>query len=317
MSNVTTATADEFVGKMPEKLSGETLRTLSRVSLWRAAPHVLLEWLSIAAAIWAAESLDHWYGYVAAVIWIGARQHALAILMHEGTHYRIAANRRLNDFVSELFLAAPIFVSLRDYRDNHFAHHRHVNSDSDPDWLIKQNADWVFPKNRRALLVLLLQDLFALRSKEHLTGVVLPLNLPPKSWREFWRYHFWRLLFYAAALSAIVLSGLLPQFLLYWILPYFTWLKVVFRVRSIAEHFAIENESVYSLTRTTYPRWWERLLLAPKNVNYHLDHHLYPSVPFYNLPKLHQALLAQPQFRQRAHLTQGYVGVLAEATRKS
>ena len=26
--------------------------------------------------------------------------------------------------------------------------------------------------------------------------------------------------------------------------------------------------------RTTYASWWERLLLIPKNVGYHLDHHL-------------------------------------------
>ena len=25
--------------------------------------------------------------------------------------------------------------------------------------------------------------------------------------------------------------------------------------------------------------WWEKFLLAPHNVHYHVDHHLYPSVP--------------------------------------
>lgn len=305
-------TTDSYAGNIPEKISGHVLRDLSQVSLWRALPHIAFEWLAIGAAIAVSEWIGAWYGYLAAIVWIGARQHALAILMHEGTHYRIAANRKLNDIVSELFLAAPIFISLRDYRENHFSHHRYVNTNDDPDWIIKQNDDWAFPKTKLGFLKLFLADLFALRTKEHLTGVVFPLNVPPKSWREFWTYHVWRILFYLVAFSIIFGLGLGWQFLVYWLVPFFTVLKLIFRLRSVAEHFGIENESAYSLTRTTYPRLWERLLLAPKNVSYHLDHHLYPSVPFYNLPKLHAALLALPEFRKQAHLTQSYVGVLRE-----
>src|SRR5580765_2276308 len=84
---------DTYAGAIPERLSGDVLRALSRVSVTRSWFHIALEWLSIAAAIALGEWLHHWYGYVAAVIWIGARQHALAILMHEGTHYRVATNR--------------------------------------------------------------------------------------------------------------------------------------------------------------------------------------------------------------------------------
>jgi fatty acid desaturase len=31
-------------------------------------------------------------------------------------------------------------------------------------------------------------------------------------------------------------------------------------------------------------------LLFPHHVNYHIEHHLYPAVPHYNLPRLHAAL---------------------------
>jgi fatty acid desaturase len=59
------------------------------------------------------------------------------------------------------------------------------------------------------------------------------------------------------------------------------------------------------------PSFLERIFLAPNNVNYHLEHHLYPSVPFFQLPRLHALLCAKPEFRQ-AHMTRGYVGVLQE-----
>jgi fatty acid desaturase len=31
-------------------------------------------------------------------------------------------------------------------------------------------------------------------------------------------------------------------------------------------------------------------MYCPHHVNYHIEHHLYPAVPHYNLPRLHAAL---------------------------
>jgi fatty acid desaturase len=317
MAGVREETLDNYSGTMPERLSGHVLRALSEVSVARTWLHIGLETLAIAAAIAFGEWLHRWYGYAAAVVWIGVRQHALLILMHEGTHYRVARSRRWNDFLSEVFFGSPLFVSMRDYRTSHFAHHRHVNTDKDPDWVVKQNEDWAFPKPGEKLAWLLLQDLLLLRVWEQLDRFVLSLNQPPRSWREFWTYHFWRGLYYAVALSVIVAFGWERQFLIYWVLPYFTWLKLILRWRSIAEHFGIENDSAYTLTRTTYPYLWERVLVTPKHANYHLDHHLYPSVPFYNLPRLHQELMKLPNFARTAHVTYGYWGVLRECLQHS
>ena len=43
-------------------------------------------------------------------------------------------------------------------------------------------------------------------------------------------------------------------------------------------------------TRTTYVRWWERLFVAPYNLNYHLEHHILSAVPCYHLPAFHRFL---------------------------
>jgi fatty acid desaturase len=156
------------------------------------------------------------------------------------------------------------------------------------------------------------QDLLLLRVREQIVGLVISLNQPPQSWRDVRQYHLWRWLYYVAGLGVIVFFGWERQFLIYWLLPYFTWLKVILRWRSIAEHFGIENDGAYTLTRTTYPYWWERLLVTPKHANFHLDHHLYPSVPFFRLPQLHAELMKIPNFARTAHVTFGYWGVLRE-----
>jgi fatty acid desaturase len=86
------------------------------------------------------------------------------------------------------------------------------------------------------------------------------------------------------------------------------------RIRSIAEHHAIDEPgSAYPRTRTTEATWLERIFLAPKNVNYHIEHHFFPSVPFYRLPELHAILMSKPGYRESAHVTRTYWGVLEES----
>jgi len=121
-----------------------------------------------------------------------------------------------------------------------------------------------------------------------------------------------RMFYYLLVLSAVTYFRLWPMFLLLWVVPILTWLKMVMRVRSIAEHFAIENDHAYTQSRTTLPSLLELVFVAPRNVNFHLEHHLYPSVPFFRLSQLHTLLMQDALFRSKAHVTSTYWGVLRE-----
>ncbi len=61
--------------------------------------------------------------------------------------------------------------------------------------------------------------------------------------------------------------------------------------------------------------WWERLLLAPNRVNYHLEHHLLMTVPHYKLPRLHR-MLDERGLLDGALVTRGYRAVLERAASK-
>lgn len=60
----------------------------------------------------------------------------------------------------------------------------------------------------------------------------------------------------------------------------------------------------------------DHLLIAPKNISYHNEHHFYPSVPFYRLPELHRELMQQEGYRAGVHLSPGYLGVIRECLGK-
>lgn len=303
-------TTDEFAGSIPVKLSKEELRGLSELSQMRSACHILAEWTLTLAAIYLCQRVWNPILYIVTVAFIGARQHALLILMHDGVHYRLFRNRRLNDWTAEIILAWPNLISARSYRKNHFAHHRYLNTHKDPDWARRQgDPTWVFPMHWRKVAYLMIRDvsgagaIFYLR----LARTLLSKDTASAGFIAA------RYAFYAVAVATFAWFGALHLLLMYWFVPLFTWLIMIFRIRSIAEHSAIDGSGrAYSQTRSTRASLLEHIFVAPKNVNYHIEHHFFPSVPFYRLPDLHRTLMSKPEFKDSVHVTRSYLGVLRE-----
>jgi len=310
--------SDQFSKEWKRPVQAEVVKKLSTLHTWKSVVAILVEWIVIAAAItaswqlWSVNLAAGIAGYIAAVILVGSRQHALAIMMHEGAHYRLSPNRFLNELIGQAGAAWLLLIDQRFYREHHFAHHRAPNTEDDPDWELRESGDWSFPKTRTGLFFLFLGDALGLRLIDQLRffGRYAWRPRPPKDGWDFGKL-FYHIVLFSAMTWFFGKTGWII-FLAYWVVPMLTWLKVVLRFRTIAEHYALEYDHMYRDTRTTYPQWWERVLFAPKNINYHLDHHLYPSVPFYNLPRLHEELLKDEDFSQNAHLTKHYTNVISE-----
>jgi fatty acid desaturase len=316
MNSLAVNDSDAPVAQWSKPLAIETVRRLSTLNSWKSMGSILQEWLLMISCAVGCWQVIHWNVYAAVpaylftIIFIGSRQHALSILMHEGAHYRLMKNRVANDFFAELFTAWPMHIAMRNYREHHFPHHRSPNTDEDPDWQLRsKDQSWEFPKTKLRLAFMFLLDFLGLRFVDQ--------------YRTFGRYTFphkrkrdWidliREVYSLTYIVTFTYFGLWIPYLIFWMVPMLTWLKVVLRMRTIAEHYALDYSHMFRQTRTTYANWIERIFIAPKNIGYHLDHHLYPSVPFYNLPALHEELLKTDEFRKQAHLTRGYVQVLRE-----
>ena len=108
--------------------------------------------------------------------------------------------------------------------------------------------------------------------------------------------------------------GIWKGALLDWIIPFLTLFFMFVYIRGVAEHFgSMDYEEELGSTRTVNPFFWERWFFAPHNINYHLEHHLFPGGPFYNLPRLHAVLMSDDAYRSKAHVTRGYsTGLLRE-----
>jgi len=312
-----------------ERVPDEVLRPLREVSDLHAVAAILFDYAVIATVIIACETWFRWWRYPLAVIIIGARQQAMLILMHEAAHERLFRHRGVNDLVGEVLTAWPIFVSMRGFRDNHIAHHRFLNTKDDPDWIRYKNPDselyseWRYPRPRRTVIKLLLLDLIGWNWREQFrrgTRLSKPQDHRPerlkieerpnpvklsRSWKRARR--FLRL----SVLVVLLLTGTWPQFILYWVVPLFTSLKAMTRLRQLTGHFAIYGGEGL---RTTLCGPITGFLPSPHNIGYHTEHHLYPNVAWHNLPKLHRILVERGYYAEGTcfRVSRGYLSVLTD-----
>ena len=300
---------DACVQEIPRLLSKDEIRKLSQIDSVKFTAAALFEFGLIAAATWTSETWWNPLIYALAVIVIGSRINGLGGLMHDAAHYRAYENRQLNDLIGEI-LALPTSASMAGYRNTHFAHHRELNSEKDPDW--QRNVglkEFEFPAPRASVLMYFAQYLAGLKIGAALFGFHKnkeTRDVPAAVARA-------RLVFFAGLLAASIALGFWKLVLLYWIVPLLTVFLAIRYLRNVAEHYAVEHENVLNESRTVLAPFWELWLIAPWGLNYHLEHHLFPSVPCFRLKELHELLMTRQPYPEIAHVTHGYFsGVLLD-----
>lgn len=286
-------------------------------TLFETKPHlhagaILLNWLIIAAAIYGCIRYFNPATYLLAVLIIGARMHALAILMHDATHYRFLKKRKWNDLITNITCMYPVFSSIEQYRDNHLRHHKHLNTEEDPDWVAKLGKRaFTFPKTKREFLLTILSYFTLYQGVMDAVWFLKRFGKTDKKVQAENGRQLPRLIFYIVLVVWLTIFGWWGYFLLFWVVPYLSTFFMYQYIRSVAEHFGeLAYDHLLNSTRSVKPNWLERFFIAPHQVGYHLEHHLYPGVPFYHLPKLHDLLMEEAEFQEKAHITQGYLSGL-------
>src|SRR5215467_13645725 len=302
---------------IPERLPAAKIKELSVLEPARALAATAGEWLSIAATMTLCWYFWHPALYLIGVMFIGSRQHALIILGHDASHYRYLPTRWQNELFGNLFLMWPVFASVEGFRKFHGTHHQHTSLPGEGNrhiWYTHDAAGelepgWKFPKTRFGLALVLLRHAFFFTGMFWIVrGLVGTLLIPSPNWMLAAKVAF-----YATVIGALTFFGGWPAFLLYWIVPYCTWHIAVQYTRLICEHSAVESdEAEYAITRTTIPTCLESIFILPCNVGYHIEHHWYPSVPFYRLPDLHQQLMAREGFQKHAVVRRSVFASLGE-----
>lgn len=264
------------------RIDTERLRALSERTAWPWLADAALDWLVIAAAMAAAMAIHNPLGYLLAVLVIGNRQHALAVLGHDGAHFTLSRSKWLNDGLTNLLAMWPLGLTVSGYRALHMKHHKETGTPEDPELMHKaaRAPQWDLPASRWTVLRYALMDLIGYSLPDY--SIIVRFSKPEQS-----KHLAGLIAFHALLIAALLLAGAWPVLLL-WYGSLITSFMMFFRLRLWLEHQGTEGTQRIRLGRL------QAVLLAPHNAWYHYEHHSWPTVPYHRLPELRPIVDGEP-----------------------
>jgi fatty acid desaturase len=241
-----------------------------------------VDWAIIIATLVVFSHFKHWYLVPVAALIIGARLHALGLLAHDGTHRVAFKNSFVNDALTEVLTAWPLFVVVgKGYRPWHLDHHRLLGTEHDPELADYRGFEPYSGKvTWRKIVLYFILDMMGF-------GVVglLKFNLAIFPYKHPLRF-----------LGPLVAWGLFFLITYHygalWIFWLWIWSLVagfwtVFRIRTWTEHVGVEPDGKGTSHRFEAGPL-SRFLFFPHNTFCHYEHHKWPRIPYHNLPALRE-----------------------------
>ena len=220
-----------------------------------------------------------------------------AQIIHGSDHGWLFDKPKLNSFFGNL-AASFLGYSRAGHQASHQEHHAHLNTDLDSDRI------WGYPDEKNSeILIALVKDFCGITALKRFLQYSQSdrKSYNPKPWEKLSKIDLkeaiknsWLVILTQITLVTYYWILIGPQFyLLLYALPIITIYPAQIRLRSIVEH-SYESKHYANLqksdgkwvTRSVNASLLERLIVAPLEIPYHFEHHLFPAVPYYNLAKL-------------------------------
>ena len=287
----------------------EALHQIGSLHYLRMAVFLSLFLGSASAAVWLAErhAPGHRWIYLANVplyLLAAASLHGISLFTHEGVHGTLSPLPWWNRALS-IACAQPVLQNFSAYKVLHLKHHHHLGQEGDPDHYANYTS-WTW------LEFLMHWGRLVIGYPAYLVAIpILGYRQGTSSARRW--------IVFEVCLSIGWLTGaivVLPwSWLLHgWLIPMLV-INTMVNIRGMSQHTFLEHQSDPILgTRSILTNRVTAFFMC--NENYHLEHHLYPGIPWYNLPRLHRELRAELTARGAPFIS-SYVAFVREFFIKS
>lgn len=287
-------------------LNGD-MSILYKISFYNSLLTVIMNYLIIVALFYLGNIIlsgqFYFYPLLLIIMFLMAtRQNALNVQVHEGSHYLLCVNQKLNDIFCNFSSSYLIFYSVEEYRSVHMLHHRFLNTTQDPDlYLYQRNF------NLRQILKGFFEDAIGLSAWRR----AIASNKNIKFSYTFWKIFINTIILCLLVISFNVLNGIMLYILL-WLIPLFCIFPMIIRVRINAEHADVlpSNKKLEMpfISRTSIGGFLERFLFGAQ-MEFHFEHHIFPSIPYSKLNTLHKILKENDFFKDENsnYLNESYI----------
>ncbi|MCY7281947.1 MAG: fatty acid desaturase [Cyanobacteria bacterium CAN_BIN43] len=269
------------------QLNPELLQELHRLDRHprRLMFFIMLYGAAAIAAFELSQAIATPWGYIACFpfyLLAAASLHGISLFAHEGVHGTLSRNASWNRILS-ILCTLPVLQNYSAYRVLHLQHHQNLGASGDPDHY-KNYTSW------NGLLFLMYWGRLLIGYPIYITAIpILGFQQGNRAERT-WIVGEGMCL---GLFIAFVLLLPLPKMFLVqsWLVPMLL-INIMVNIRGMSQHTLLEHEAdTIRGTRTILTNPLTRFFMC--NENYHLEHHLYPGVPWYNLPRLHQAIYTE------------------------
>lgn len=279
----------------------EFVKRYNKPSSLKGLGLILWNYALIGFAVSVSIYFENVFVYIFAVLIIAGRQHGLLSLLHEATHGLLFEKKELNHFMANVFCILPLGNTFNTFTRSHLAHHKFLNTQRDPEWYKKTLMGWVFPKSFWELLKLAFMEGIIRNTRGRILKFYNIFRGSENSPRLRTLFGF----YYTILFATITYYGFWPEFAMYWLVPYLLVLPYISFTRSLAEHFGVSYATELQSSRNVRASVVNQIFI-PHDTGYHLTHHLFPSVPCYNLRKVTTFLEKHPKFLKEACTNDGY-----------
>jgi len=308
-------------------LHTEALR-LAEPDVWRSSLEIGFTWATIVLGLGLYAAYPVLWLMPVVFIYVGVRQYALLILLHDASHRLLSRNRRINDLMSVWLLAAPCGSTFFNSRDLHLEHHKRLGQGAeDPDYFY-YCTDEPSPKHSAGTLFWHFFKLLAggqifhtlFRDKDSDAAVA---GAGQKSVDATFTDQIIGLVksflpvfvCQGMLLALFALAGYWWAYFVLWFLPLVTVATFLNGVRTFADHadptIRGDAESGRRARLVSYRSSpLERFFLSPFHMNYHAEHHMFPHVPHYRLPELRRIIQGNADLRGQINWRGGYVSTI-------
>ncbi len=252
---------------------------------------------ALAGSTLAILLLDAWYFWLPFAVVSGFALFNFTVLLHEVVHRTVLRDNdpRWMRFLSVLY-AVPSGISSIQFTRWHLDHHAGLGSyEEDP------KRHYLSPK-RNARWFKLLYFTPALFIIYFRAAKMEARSYPKEMQKRIAMERNLTIAFHLALLAVIIwFAGFGIAWKAY-LVPYFFMFPIAFALNRLGQHYDIDPEDPAKwATLVKGSRLWDVIYLCS---NYHLEHHYFPSVPFYNLPRLQRVLA--PFYAKRGFVPRTY-----------
>jgi len=258
-------------------------------------------WIGLGVIAWNSPYwVVTWLCYLA----MGYMQMGIMTFMHDCTH-SVLFKEKWKNWMFGVFAIIPMLISFVSFKEDHLLHHRHNRSPKDPD---------AFTMGKRKFGDYLLFYAYALFGV-FLTAIQFIFIFPLQKFRGKKALIHWSEIALHVIVAVAIFNWASSQGIASEVFAVWFWPLIFFgffnSVRFVAEHYgtpwnAGQLAGTRTITSNQVNSWFWN------NINFHIGHHVYPAVPWYNLQKLHALMLPEIE-RQNAIVDKSYFAIFLYA----